>query len=66
MKKQRSPFLSTRLDWISVEIFTLFVSTIIYAIRKVIMRKIDLQQQAVKLIGQLSTDLRTSARTASL
>ena len=32
MKKQRSPFLSTRQDWISVEIFTLFVLTIIYAI----------------------------------
>ena len=32
MKKQRSPFLSTRQDWISVEIFTLFVATIIYAV----------------------------------
>lgn len=32
MKKQRSPFLSTRQDWISVEIFTLFVLTIIYTI----------------------------------
>ena len=32
MKKQRSPLLSTRQDWISVEIFTLFVATIIYAI----------------------------------
>ena len=32
MKKQRSPLLSTRQDWISVEIFTLYVSTIIYAI----------------------------------
>lgn len=32
MKKQRAPFLSTRQDWISVEIFTLFVVTIIYAI----------------------------------
>lgn len=32
MKKQRSPFLSTRQDWISVEIFTLFVVTIIYTL----------------------------------
>ena len=32
MKKQRSPLLSTRQDWISVEIFTLFVATIIYAV----------------------------------
>ena len=32
MKKQRSPLLSTRQDWISLEIFTLYVSTIIYAI----------------------------------
>ena len=32
MKKQRSPFLSTRQDWISIEIFMLFVATIIYAI----------------------------------
>ena len=32
MKKHRSPLLSTRQDWISVEIFTLFVATIIYAI----------------------------------
>ncbi len=32
MKKQRSPFLSTRQDWISIEIFTLFVATIIYTI----------------------------------
>ncbi len=32
MKKQRSPFLSTRQDWISVEIFTLFVATLIYAV----------------------------------
>ncbi len=32
MKKQRSPFLSTRQDWISVEIYTLFVATLIYAV----------------------------------
>ena len=32
MKKQRSPFLSTRQDWISIEIFMLFVATIIYAV----------------------------------
>ena len=32
MRKQRSPLLSTRQDWISVEIFTLFVATIIYAV----------------------------------
>ena len=32
MKKQRSPLLSTRQDWISVEIFTLFVATMIYAV----------------------------------
>ncbi len=32
MGKQRSPLLSTRQDWISVEIFTLFVATIIYAV----------------------------------
>ena len=32
MKKHRSPLLSTRQDWISVEFFTLFVATIIYAI----------------------------------
>ena len=32
MKKQRSPLLSTRQDWISVEIFMLFVATMIYAV----------------------------------
>ena len=32
MKRQRAPLLSTRQDWISAEIFTLFVATIIYTL----------------------------------
>ena len=32
MKKQRFPLLSARQDWISVEIFTLFLAVSVYAV----------------------------------